>query len=104
MSRRDSTLPPFYRAVAAAGAALVLVLTVLAVCPTLHAWLHGEKQVDADDDCAVVLFAQGVTPALAAVVAVVAALRVLAEKLPDPARVFLAAPDFQFPPTCGPPF
>ena len=89
--------------VAAGCAALVLALTVLAVCPALHAWLHGEKQLDADDDCAVVLFVQGVTPALAAIVAVLVALRMLAEDLPAPWLLFLEARRFQLPPGRGPP-
>jgi hypothetical protein len=82
---------------------LVLLLTVLAACPQLHAWLHGEKQVDADDHCAVVLFAQGVTSVLAAALALVIALRVMAEVLPAPQSLLLEAPRFQLPPGCGPP-
>ena len=103
MSRRRSALISLHRLVAAGGVALVLALTVLAVSPSLHAWLHGEKQLDADDGCAVVLFVQGVTAGLAAIVAVVGALRVLAEELPAPRQLLLGAPRFQFPPGCGPP-
>jgi hypothetical protein len=103
MNLRPRILDPFFRLVAAGCAALVLALTVLAVCPSLHAWLHGEKQLDPDDDCAIVLFAQGLTPALAAIVALVVALRVLGETLPEAPSLFLAARPFQFPPGCGPP-
>ena len=103
MSRRQSALTSLHRLLAAGCVALVLALTVLAVSPSLHAWLHGEKQLDTDDGCAVVLFAQGVTAGLAAIVAVVGALRVLAEELPKPHQLLLEAPRFQFPPGCGPP-
>lgn len=103
MSLRQTSRDRLHRLVAAAGAALVLTLTVLAVCPSLHAWLHGEKHLDPDDDCAVVLFVQGVTPALAAIVTLLLALRVLGERVPAPRRLFLAAIHFQFPPGCGPP-
>ena len=37
-----STLPLATRFTAALGAALVLVLTILAVSPSLHAWVHAE--------------------------------------------------------------
>jgi hypothetical protein len=103
MSRRQTAIDPFRRFVAVLGVALVLALTVLAVCPPLHAWLHGEKQLDADDCCAVVLFAQGVTPTAAALIGIVVALRLLAEELPASPRPFLEAIRFQFPPCCGPP-
>jgi hypothetical protein len=103
MRRGPTNLDPFRRLVAAGCVALVFALTVLAVCPALHAWLHGEKQLDADDDCAVVLFVQGVTPALAAIVAILIALRALAEDLPEPPAFFLEARRFQRPPGRGPP-
>jgi protein-S-isoprenylcysteine O-methyltransferase Ste14 len=91
------------RGVAAGGVALVLALTVLAVCPSLHAWLHGEKQLDPDDACAVVLFVQGVTPALAALALLLVAWRLLGETLPTPRRLRLPALPFVFPPGRGPP-
>jgi hypothetical protein len=97
-------LDRFGRLIAAGCVALVLVLSVLAVSPSLHAWLHGEKQLDADDDCAVVLFAQGVTPVLAAILALAVALRILAEKPATPRLLLLEAPGFKLPPGCGPPF
>jgi hypothetical protein len=103
MSRGPTYLESIRRLVAAGCVALVLALTVLAVCPALHAWLHGEKQLDDDDGCAVVLFVQGVTPALAAIVATLVALRALAEDLPGPQVLFLATCRFQYPPGRGPP-
>jgi hypothetical protein len=103
MRLRPSSRDSLRRLVAGGCAALILALTILAVCPSLHAWLHGEKQLDPDDGCAVVLLVQGVTPALAAIGALLVAFRVLRERLPAPRRLFLAAIPFQFPPGCGPP-
>ena len=100
---RAKQLDLLRRLVAAGCVALVLALTVLAVCPALHAWLHGEKQLDDDDDCAVVLFVQGVTPAVAAIMAFWVALRALAEDLPGPRVLFLEACRFLNPPGRGPP-
>jgi hypothetical protein len=100
---RDYFPEPWRRLVAAAGVAVVLALTILAVSPTLHAWLHGEKQLDANDDCAVVLFAHGLTPALAAIVLLGLFLRQRAESLPLPELLLLVAPSFDLPPGCGPP-
>jgi len=103
MNYRTAGPDLFFRMVASICAALVLTLAILAVCPALHAWLHGEKQLDDDDDCAVVLFVQGVTPALAAIVAIAIGLRELADELPAPRILFLAARRFQLPPGRGPP-
>lgn len=64
------------RLTAVLGIALVLLLNVLAASPTLHAWVHGHEPaaehnnpghapVDCDDhECAVTLFAHGVTSLL----------------------------------------
>ena len=103
MSRRKNFLELSRRLVAAGGVALVLALTILSVSPALHAWLHGEKQLDPNDDCAVVLFAHGLTPALAALVLLGLFLTPRREKLPQPAVLLLVAPSFDLPPGCGPP-
>jgi hypothetical protein len=103
MSRPIIFPEPLRRLVAAAGVAVVLALTVLAVSPALHAWLHGEKHLDPDDDCAVVLFAHGLTPALAVVLLLGQFLRPRREKPPAPEILFLVAPSFDLPPGCGPP-
>jgi hypothetical protein len=55
----------FQRGCALLAVALLLLLTVSAVSPTLHAWLHPDGDHEANHQCAVVLFASGValTPA-----------------------------------------
>jgi hypothetical protein len=103
MRMRQSSRDNLFRLIAGGCVALVMLLTVLAACPSLHAWMHGEKQLDDDDDCVVVLFIQGVSPALAAIVILVIALRVLMERLPAPPPLLLAPRHFRLPPGCGPP-
>jgi len=103
MSLRPPVLENLRRLAAGGAAVLVLVLAVLAVTPALHAWLHGEKALDADDGCAVVLFAQGITPALGAALRVVAALRRLPGRIAEPLAPSFAAPAHQLPPGRGPP-
>ena len=126
-----STLPLATRFTAALGAALVLVLTILAVSPSLHAWVHAEPvdsaahaacshghahhthtpapapapdSCDDDSGCIVNLFAQGGS-------GLVAAPALLpAPRLAD-LGTFLSASDFcapsapayLLPPGCGPP-
>ncbi len=99
---RRAAARPWQRLVAAAGVSVVLALTLLAVCPTLHAWLHGEKHLDPEDDCAVVLFAQGVTPGLAILV-LLALVLIRRDVKPAPLAVIVEAPAFALPPVCGPP-
>ena len=101
--RLKTAITPFCRFVAAGCAILVVALVVLAVCPALHAWLHGERTLDADDDCAVVLVANGVTPAAAAVAVIAVFLCVWREKIPEAVAVFLAEPRHRHPPGRGPP-
>ena len=67
----------FHRITAVLGVALVLLLSVLAASPELHAWVHGPQEAaqhtgpdhapvgDADHECAVTLFASGVSLLLA---------------------------------------
>ena len=126
-----STLSLATRFTAALGAALVLVLTILAVSPSLHAWVHAEPadsaahaacshghahhahptvpapapdSCDDDSGCIVNLFAQGGS-------GLVAAPALLpAPRLAD-LGTFLSASDFcapsapayLLPPGCGPP-
>lgn len=96
------TEPIFRRVLAGAAVAVVFALTVFAASPALHAWLHHDATPQADD-CAVVLFASGVTLAVGA--AVVLAPRVAwREFVPVAvAGLHLVAPRHLRPPECGPP-
>jgi len=93
---------PWRRFLAAAGAAVVLLLAVLVASPSLHAWLHHGDAPDADQ-CAVVLFAAGVTLAVGAA-AVLEPRIAWREFLPRAAaELHLAAPRHLRQPERGPP-
>jgi hypothetical protein len=103
MHRLRRLADPLRRSVAVLCTVLVLALAILAVCPKLHAWLHGEKQLDDDDGCAVVLAMHGITPAAAALAVLVVALLVYADRVPRPVVLLLAEPRHELPPGRGPP-
>jgi len=66
--RRPSLFAEYLRRLfAAGGAALVLALAVFAASPELHHWLHADAGPASDDECAVTLFASGVSIAPAAI-------------------------------------
>lgn len=101
-------LPPalFRRLLAAGGMALVLALTVFAVSPVAHARLHDHDHAHDtpdDDRCAIVLFADGVTPAVAPldVVPPAAAVRDLTPMIGQ--EILLVAPRYLRQPERGPP-
>jgi hypothetical protein len=109
-----STLPPavtvriapvpslLRRLFAAGGAAVVLLLAILAASPALHAWIHADSHAESDD-CAVVLFASGVTLAATAI-AISLPPREWAVVQPVEARDFFpAAPRYLRQPERGPP-
>ncbi len=88
---------------AALGVALLLLLTVSAASPALHHWLHTDGVTDAADNCAVVLFASGIT--LAATTVALAARTVVwreRDRLAF-AEIFLASPRYLRQPERGPP-
>ena len=126
-----STLSLATRLTAALGAALVLVLTILAVSPSLHAWVHAEPadsashatcshghahhshapapapapdSCDDDSGCIVNLFAQGGSELVTAP-AVLQAPRLadLGTFLSPSAFCAPSAPAYLLPPGCGPP-
>ena len=107
---------PGSRLIASLAAALVFALTVFAASPELHGWLHshdaGSPPVaspahaagpDQDDDCAVVLFAQGVLAAYVLFFVGLFAGRVASYSLTYVPRLVSKAPEFWVPPLCGPP-
>jgi hypothetical protein len=102
-ARSDHAQPWFRRCLAAAGVALLLLLTVSAASPALHHWLHGDSVTDTGDNCAVVLFAGGVT--LAAAALVVAAPRIVWNDrcVRSVEEIFLTSPRYLRQPERGPP-
>jgi len=97
-----TAVPLLHRLFAAGGIALVLLLTVLAVSPELHAWLHGDA-AGADHECAITLFQQGVVAA-ATGIAVAAVVMVLLDRVATlPAKLHLALPPYWLSPGRAPP-
>jgi hypothetical protein len=91
-----------HRLIAAVGVALVLVLSILAASPQLHAWLHrGAGQ--ADHECAITLYQHGVTASAGATVLAVVALIALARVAAPPAELHLAPRRYWLPPGNAPP-
>lgn len=112
-----------HRLTAALGAALVLVLNLLAVWPDGHAWLHGHRAApecacphakatgespsggteESDHGCIVSLFAQGKTASFGGMV--IAPLPALHATAIDaaPAAPAVRVARFRLPPGCGPP-
>ena len=91
------------RLLAAGGIALVLLLSVLAVNPELHRFIHGDHDAGDEDGCAVVLFAHGVsTPFDSALLAATPA-EWIALSRPETVEIFLASPRYLHQPERGPP-
>ncbi len=91
------------RFIAAGSAALVFALTVFAASPVLHGWLHKSHAVAGNDDCAVVLFASGVSlPLDLPTIAPPSATWVEQPRVVT-AEIFLASPRYLRQPERGPP-
>ena len=99
----ETLLRLIHRTFAVGAVVLTLLLTAAAASPALHAWLHGDTTPDANDDCAVVLFTQGIT--LAATAIAVAALPQVwrIARAWSAEEVFLTAPRYLRQPERGPP-
>ena len=97
--------PRFRGWVSALAVALVLVLGAAKVTPSLHEWLHlhGEGLHEAQHQCAVVLFATGVTLAAGALVLTAPALAWRADVSITRAELLLLAPRYLRQPERGPP-
>jgi hypothetical protein len=93
------------RLLAAGGIALVLLLSVLAVNPELHRWIHGAADADHDheDGCAVVLFAHGVSAPFDSAVLVATPAEWIVLGRPAAVEIFLTSPRYLLRPERGPP-
>lgn len=90
------------RFLAGSSAALVLLLGVLAACPNLHNLLHHDSDQESHG-CAVVLFAGGVTPAVATAVVTAPDLAWHGRPAIAVDELFLASPRWLRHPERGPP-
>ncbi len=91
------------RLFSAGASALVLLLTVLAASPELHAWIHGDNSGHDDSGCVISLFSQGVSLAAGGDALVVAPVEWLAAPAPVVTEIFLTAPRYMRQPERGPP-
>ena len=91
------------RLLAAGCIALVFALGVFASSPTLHEQLHHDNQVSADDGCAIVLFAGGVSVPLAPISAPPAPLVSGHETFSVATELLLDSPRYLLLPGRGPP-
>ena len=100
-----SAVPLFRRIIAALSVALLLLLSVSAVAPTLHDHLHGDgadHEATGAHLCAVVMFATGV--ALAAAIAfAVSETTERRETVARSRQLFFPAVRYLRPHPCGPP-
>lgn len=95
-------MPLLQRIGAAWAAVLLLVLTLAAASPTLHEWLHSAG-VDAEDGCAVVLFASGITAAAAAIAITLPTVAWRVSRVTAYQEFFVATPRYLRLPERGPP-
>ena len=91
------------RFLAAGAAGLVFALGVFTASPKLHAWLHGQATLPANDSCAVVLFAAGVAVPLVAIAIAPPAMVWREMVRPAAFEIFLASPRYLRQPERGPP-
>lgn len=105
MIARRTFLPEIFRRFLAAGsAALVFALTVFAASPVAHDRLHDhDHPAQAEDRCAVVLFADGVVPMLDPLAVTPPAPIARDFVAATAADIFLVSPRYLRQPERGPP-
>lgn len=88
---------------AAGGVALLLLLTLSSASPAFHQWLHADGATDATDNCAIVLFASGVTLASAALLVCASPQVWAAVAHREVEELFLTTERYRLRPERGPP-
>lgn len=101
--RRFLTSERLRRLLAAGCAALVFALTVFAASPVAHQLLHVDDVSQGDHDCAVVLFASGVSLPVGPVHVTPPVEAIGAVSPATAAEVFLVSPRYLRQPERGPP-
>lgn len=107
IANNSPALRSFHRFIAAGSAALVLLLTILAVSPQLHADVHGHSHphdaVPSDEGCVVTLFAAGVTAAPAVLIVAAPPVTHVAPAPDTHVEIFVSPPRYLHQPERGPP-
>lgn len=93
----------FRRLIATSCAALVFVLGLFAASPVLHQQLHHDAHPPADDGCAVVLFAGGVSMPVAAIALPPVPVNWTKQTYVVTSELFVASPRYRLLPAQGPP-
>lgn len=91
------------RALALGCATLVLALTIFAASPIAHQWLHSDDVAQGDHDCAVVLFASGVSLPVGPIHIAPPQEAIGAVSPATAAEIFLVSPRYLRQPERGPP-
>jgi hypothetical protein len=104
-ARRTTVADSLRRMLAAGSAALVLALTIFAASPVAHDWLHldADGAAQADDGCAVELFAAGVSLPLAPISVPLPGETPRAISPAAATEIFLVCPRYLRQPERGPP-
>ena len=103
MTRMADQPGPIRRLFSAGASALVLLLTVLAASPELHAWVHGDAAGHDDSGCVIALFGHGVSLAAGGDTLVVTPMEWQAAPPPAVEELLLTAPRYLRQPERGPP-
>lgn len=91
------------RLIAGGSAALVLLLVALAASPELHDRFHAADDLEHGDDCAVVLFASGVTLTTGVIAVPLPPIAWDEQTRPHVAKLFLVPSRYLRQPERGPP-
>ena len=101
---RPTSLVNFFRGgIAASCAALVFVLGLFAASPSLHAHLHGAVALGDDHQCAIAVFANGISVPLGMEMIQPPAAHVLQWCAPAVTEIYVGSPRFLLQPERGPP-
>ena len=92
----------FTKACALLLAVTVILLAVLAVCPAAHEWFHHDAD-HSDHECAVTLFAHGVTTAITGVALALISWRLIGNAIASAKEFQLPPLPSRFPPGRAPP-
>ena len=93
----------FRRWLAAGCGGLIFALGLLSVSPVLHDQVHQGQAPAADDGCAVVLFANGVSVPLALITVPPVSVEWRKQDYFGVAELLLDSPRYLLQPVCGPP-
>ncbi len=102
-ARNHRLLADLRRVCAVGSAVLIFALGLFAVCPSLHEQLHHGADATVHDQCAVVLFANGVSVPMAVVAPLPPSADWREQRAVATAEILLDSPRYLLRPERGPP-